>query len=73
MTSHGGTTLKQDIQKQKQDLPGLQRELKPKQFDTALETEEGHTEYTGSGKLKGKKALITGGEYVSTDVIRVSC
>lgn len=31
-----------------------------------LEGENEFTEYTGSGKLKGKKALITGGEYVFT-------
>lgn len=29
-----------------------------------LEGEGEFVEYTGCGKLKGKKALITGGEYV---------
>jgi hypothetical protein len=32
---------------------------------TKLEGGGSFTEYAGSGKLKGKKALITGGEYVS--------
>lgn len=31
---------------------------------TKLEGLGGFFEYVGSGKLKGKKALITGGEYV---------
>jgi hypothetical protein len=32
---------------------------------TKLEGVGSFAEYVGSGKLKGKKALITGGEYVS--------
>lgn len=31
---------------------------------TKLEGLHGFAEYAGSGKLKGKNALITGGEYV---------
>ena len=31
---------------------------------TKLEGLQGFSEYVGSGKLKGKNALITGGEYV---------
>lgn len=31
---------------------------------TKLEGLHGFSEYTGSGKLKGKNALVTGGEYV---------
>lgn len=31
---------------------------------TKLEGLHGFSEYMGSGKLKGKNALITGGEYV---------
>jgi hypothetical protein len=31
---------------------------------TKLEGLHGFSEYVGSGKLKGKTALITGGEYV---------
>ncbi|RPD60360.1 general stress protein 39 [Lentinus tigrinus ALCF2SS1-7] len=55
-------TLKQDIPAQKQELPGLQKEMKPEPFDTHLETSAGPRPYVGSGKLKGKKALITGGD-----------
>lgn len=62
MSQHEGTTLKQDIPKQAQDLPGLQRDMKPDPFDTKLETANGPRPYTGVGKLRGKKALITGGE-----------
>jgi NAD(P)-dependent dehydrogenase (short-subunit alcohol dehydrogenase family) len=63
MSEHEGTTLKQDIPKQKQELPGLQKgELQPEPFDTSLETASGPKPYIGIGKLKGKKALITGGD-----------
>lgn len=41
-----------------------ERELKPTSESTALESGEGAVEYMPAGKLKGKKALITGGEYV---------
>ncbi|KAI0071064.1 general stress protein 39 [Panus rudis PR-1116 ss-1] len=59
---HEGTTLKQHVEKQKQDLPGLQKDMAPEPFDTKLETASGPKEYIGIGKLKGKKALITGGD-----------
>lgn len=36
----------------------------PPSEPTKLESEGGFIDYTGSGRLKGKKALITGGEYV---------
>jgi len=36
--------------------------LEPKSEPTALEGEGGLQEYRGSGKLDGKKAIITGGE-----------
>lgn len=62
MSSHEGTTLKQNPPKQEQDLPGLQQKMEPVPFDTKLETASGPKEYTGVGKLRGKKALITGGE-----------
>ena len=62
MASHEGTTLKQEIPRQEQDLPELQKEMMPEPFDTSLETGHGPTEYKGSGKLRGKTALITGGE-----------
>ena len=40
---------------------------------TKLESYNGFVEYAGSGKLKGKKAIVTGGEYVqSSSYIRSS-
>lgn len=36
--------------------------MKPASVSTKLETSEGLVEYVGSGKLKDKKVLITGGE-----------
>ena len=62
MATHESTTLKQDIPKQKQELPGLQKDIEPEPIDTKLETASGPKPYTGVGKLRGKKALITGGE-----------
>jgi hypothetical protein len=59
---HEGSTLKQHVPEQRQELPGLQKDMKPEPFDTSLETENGPKPYTGVGKLRGKKALITGGE-----------
>lgn len=44
-----------DIPKQSQPEPGLDRKLKPK-ADHGVDT------YQGSGRLKGRKALITGGD-----------
>lgn len=41
-----------------------EKAMKPTSESTALEGSEGFVEYVGSGKLKGKKVLITGGEYV---------
>ncbi|KAI0765903.1 general stress protein 39 [Trametes elegans] len=62
MAAHEGTTLKQNIPPQKQELPGLQKDIEPEPFDTRLETASGPKPYIGVGKLKGKKALITGGD-----------
>ena len=45
-----------------QDLPGVQKKMEPQPVDTLLETASGPKPYTGVGKLRGKKALITGGE-----------
>ncbi|GJE85374.1 oxidoreductase [Phanerochaete sordida] len=59
---HEGTTLKQQVPKQKQELPGSQRDMDPEPFDTSLETAGGPKQYIGVGKLRGKKALITGGD-----------
>src|SRR4051812_9023359 len=41
--------------KQQQETPGHEEELKPK-------ADHGENSYKGSGKLTGKKALITGGD-----------
>lgn len=41
--------------KQQQDPPGTEDQLRPK-------ADHGETSYKGSGKLKGRKALITGGD-----------
>src|SRR4028118_1121888 len=40
---------------QKQDVPGTESELTPK-------ADHGETSYKGSGKLTGRKAIITGGD-----------
>src|ERR687896_1705529 len=40
---------------QQQDVPGLESEMDPK-------PDYGESSYKGSGKLKGKTALITGGD-----------
>jgi NAD(P)-dependent dehydrogenase (short-subunit alcohol dehydrogenase family) len=40
---------------QQQQIPGTDKELNPK-------ADHGETSYKGSGKLKGKKAIITGGD-----------
>jgi len=47
-----------------QDPPGLQSEMKgPQPVNTKLPTEDGgYQTYKAAGKLKGKKAIITGGD-----------
>ena len=62
MSQHEGQTLKQKIPAQTQELPGLQKSMEPEPFSTSLETPAGPKPYIGSGKLKDKKAIITGGE-----------
>ncbi|KAL4931450.1 uncharacterized protein BDV17DRAFT_288987 [Aspergillus undulatus] len=47
---------------QTQQTPGLESKMQPASEATKLETPDGIQEYKGSGKLKGKKALITGGD-----------
>ncbi|PPR03791.1 hypothetical protein CVT24_007471 [Panaeolus cyanescens] len=54
-------------EKQQQSLPGLDKKLKPHIEYTKLELwdDDGKPyleEYTGSGKLKGKTAIVTGGD-----------
>jgi len=46
---------KPPFQEQKQPFPGLARKMTPK-------PDHGETSYKGSGRLKGRKALITGGD-----------
>src|SRR5215218_9146531 len=46
---------KPPLPKQQQDVPGLESEMDPK-------PDYGESSYRGSGKLKGKAALITGGD-----------
>ena len=46
---------KLDIPEQRQPEPGLDAELQPK-------ADHGQDSYVGSGRLKGRKALITGGD-----------
>lgn len=40
-----------------------EQSLKPTSESTALEGAEGFVQYVPANKLKGKTALITGGEY----------
>ncbi|RLL97347.1 hypothetical protein CFD26_107063 [Aspergillus turcosus] len=47
---------------QSQAKPGLEKEMKPSSESTKLESQSGFKEYVGSGKLKGKSVLITGGD-----------
>src|ERR1051325_3730432 len=46
---------KPPFKKQKQEWPGLACEMEPP-------PDHGETSYRGSGRLKGRKALITGGD-----------
>lgn len=54
---HDPTTAypKLDIPEQRQDEPGLDSRLEPK-------ADHGEDTYVGAGRLKGRKALITGGD-----------
>ncbi|OJJ86959.1 oxidoreductase, short-chain dehydrogenase/reductase family [Aspergillus glaucus CBS 516.65] len=47
---------------QSQPKPGLESHMAPPSESTKLESSEGLIEYVGSGKLKDKKVLITGGD-----------
>ncbi|KAJ9120192.1 hypothetical protein QFC22_003092 [Naganishia vaughanmartiniae] len=56
-----------DIPEQKQNLPGLEGKMDPLAQHTQMEAwdDQGNpylVEYKGSGKLKGKAAIITGGD-----------
>lgn len=43
-------------------IDSLEKEMKPTSEATKLESKDGLMEYKAAGKLKGNKALITGGE-----------
>ncbi|KFZ08712.1 hypothetical protein V502_09191 [Pseudogymnoascus sp. VKM F-4520 (FW-2644)] len=64
MSAHGGSggQFEPVKEKQAQPLPGSEKAMKPTSESTALEGSNGFVEYVGSGKLKGKKVLITGGD-----------
>ncbi|KAB5586269.1 hypothetical protein GE09DRAFT_1074018 [Coniochaeta sp. 2T2.1] len=47
---------------QEQSLPGLEKDMQPSSTTTKLEGKDGHVEYRAAGKLRGNKALITGGD-----------
>lgn len=47
--------------------------MAPPSESTKLESSGGLIEYVGSGKLKDKKVLITGGEYVLKEECLMSC
>lgn len=49
------TAPRPEFPEQEQTLPGLDAEMEPS-------PDHGETSYTGTGRLAGKKALITGGD-----------
>jgi hypothetical protein len=58
---------------QSQPKPGLESRMAPPSESTKLESSGGMVEYVGSGKLKDKKVLITGGEYVLMEECIIPC
>ncbi|EAW12378.1 short chain dehydrogenase [Aspergillus clavatus NRRL 1] len=62
--SHIGkdNTFQPPGQPQSQPKPGLEKKMAPPSESTKLESPGGFTEYVGSGKLKNKSVLITGGD-----------
>ncbi|KUI68409.1 putative oxidoreductase YhdF [Cytospora mali] len=61
MSSQGGEFKPVPV-KQSQSQPGLEKDLEPTSESTKLEGKDGLTEYLAAGKLKGNKAMITGGD-----------
>ncbi|KAL4863597.1 hypothetical protein BDV12DRAFT_177288 [Aspergillus spectabilis] len=57
-----GNTFQPPGSAQTQNTPGLESKMQPPSEPTKLETPSGISEYKGSGRLSGKKALITGGD-----------
>ncbi|KAJ5095689.1 Short-chain dehydrogenase/reductase SDR [Penicillium alfredii] len=60
MGEHG--TFKAPPGAQSQQKPGLESKMAPASESTKLEAEGQFVEYVGSGKLKDKKVLVTGGD-----------
>jgi len=60
--SQEGQQFKPVKEQQAQNLPGLEKDMKPSSEPTKLESKDGLVEYIAAGKLKGNKALITGGD-----------
>jgi len=60
--SQDGQQFQPVKEKQAQDLPGLEKDMKPSSEPTKLESKSGLVEYKPAEKLKGNKALITGGD-----------
>ncbi|KAF8428988.1 oxidoreductase [Tirmania nivea] len=57
-----GGEFKADIPPQRQELPGLEKKMKPTSEATKLEAAGEFKEYKGVGKLTDKKVIITGGD-----------
>jgi len=57
-----GGEFKANVPKQEQPLPGLEKEMAPTSESIKLEGSDGFVEYQGSGKLKDKAAIVTGGD-----------
>lgn len=63
MSTHGDDGAFKPVKHpQAQDQPGTEEALKPTSEATRLEGSDGLVEYIGSGKMKYKTALITGGD-----------
>ncbi|KAJ5808173.1 oxidoreductase [Penicillium riverlandense] len=60
MGEHG--TFKAPRSVQSQPKPGLEKDMRPPSESTKLESKGQFNEYVGSGKLKDKKVLLTGGD-----------
>lgn len=62
MSSDQSGSFKPVEEAQAQDQPGLESRMKPSSEVTRLEGKDGLVEYQPANKLKGNKALITGGD-----------
>jgi len=57
-----GGEFKPIAESQAQNQPGAEEDMQPTSEPTKLEGSDGFVEYQAAGKLKGKKAFITGGD-----------